>query len=114
MQLNDLPKEALKSWSPIPEGVPYTQKDVAILYVATCLGGETGELLNKVKKMFRMKYYTKAHGEEELEKKVKEEFADVLFYIARLADLMSVDMEKEFTTKMEENIRRYGLKNNKE
>lgn len=108
MNLEDLKKESKKTWSPLPEGLTYSPKDVEMLYIATCLGGETGELLNKVKKSFRVKYYTKGHAEENVEEHIKEEVADVLYYIARLAALLEIDMEKEFMKKMDENIKRYG------
>ncbi len=110
MKLNEIKKESLRSWSHIPNGVDYEEDDIAKLYVATALAGEVGELLNKIKKMFRKKYYTSAHAEKELEEGIKDEFADVLFYMGRLADMMNIDLEAEFRKKMEENIKRYGLK----
>jgi NTP pyrophosphatase (non-canonical NTP hydrolase) len=108
MKLNDLQNESKKTWS-LPKGSKFTDEDVEMLYIATCLGGETGELLNKIKKSFRLKYYTKGHAEDNVDEHIKEEVADVLYYISRLAELLNIDMEKEFAKKMEENVKRYGM-----
>jgi NTP pyrophosphatase (non-canonical NTP hydrolase) len=109
MRLNDLPAITRKTWTIPATGKKYKPKDIEMLYIATCLGGESGELLNKIKKVFRYKYFTKAHSEKDLAKKVKEEMTDVLYYVSRLADLLDVNMEKELESRMKENVKRYGM-----
>lgn len=108
MDINDLVKESAKTWKHA-KGANYTDQDVEILYVSNALGGEMGELQNKVKKYIRQKYWTTAHSTGSEKESINEEVADILFYVARLSELLSIDMEKEFKKKMEENVKRYGL-----
>ena len=109
MELNDVVKESKKTWnhSPVER---YADDDVELIYLAGCLGGEVGELQNMIKKHFRGKYYSKGHPlQGDIKKFAGTEIADILYYTSRLAELLNVDMEKEFRKKMEENTKRYNV-----
>ena len=107
MKLNDIIKESKKTWKN-EKLMNYSDSDVELLFLGTALGGEDGELQNKVKKYFRYKYYSQSHASDVELAKAKEEVTDVLFYIGRIAEKLGMDVEKEFEKKMEENVKRFG------
>jgi NTP pyrophosphatase (non-canonical NTP hydrolase) len=106
MDLNDVISESKKTWKN-EKPVKYDEKDLETIYVSLALGGEVGELQNKIKKYFRRKYYTKGHSEGDELKQVGEEVADILYYLGRLSELLDMDPSVEFMKKMEENKKRY-------
>jgi len=61
------------------------------LYYVLGIGGETGELLEKIKKHFRDDY-----GEmtEEKKQEIIKEMGDCLWYHARLADVLGIDFNE--------------------
>jgi NTP pyrophosphatase (non-canonical NTP hydrolase) len=70
------------------------------LYYVLGIGGETGELLEKIKKHFRDDYGVMT--EKKLEE-IKKEMGDCLWYHARLADILGIkldDVAKENITKL--------------
>ena len=107
MNINDTIKATEETWiHEHPE--KYDSKDVEVLYVAACLGGEVGELQNVLKKLFREKYYNRGHAfKGDVKEFAGTEVADIMFYLARVAKLLDIDMEKEFAKKMEINRKRY-------
>lgn len=108
MEINKMVEETRKTWFASHEG-EYSKRDVELLYATLALGGEVGELQNKVKKLFRLKYYTEGHSPEGGVDAIGEEIADTLFYVSRIADLLGIDADRAFTEKMAENVKRYGL-----
>ena len=57
-----------------------------LMYLALGLTGETGEVANKVKKLFR-------DGEsQELRTELAKELGDVMWYMARLSSVLKVDL----------------------
>ncbi len=111
MEINKIVEETRKTWFASHDG-NYSKGDVELLYATLALGGEVGELQNKVKKIFRTKYYTEGHPSSTGIEAIGEEIADTLFYLSRIADLLEIDIEKEFAKKMAENVKRYGLADN--
>lgn len=69
------------------------------LYYVLGIAGETGELIEKVKKHFRDDY---GQMTEKKIDEIKKEMGDVLWYHARLADVLDID----FSEVAEENIRK--------
>jgi NTP pyrophosphatase (non-canonical NTP hydrolase) len=41
--------------------------------------------------------------------KIKEEMADVLYYLIRMADILKIDLEKEFWNKLTQNEAKYPI-----
>ena len=71
----------------------------AWLYYVLGIGGEAGELLEKIKKHFRDDYGQMT--DKKLDE-IKKEMGDVLWYCARLADVLGID----FSEVAEENMRK--------
>lgn len=74
-----------------------------LLYLATALSGETGELANQVKKVYR--------GDTKLSAAVvpiSEELADVFIYTLKLATQLGIDLEGAFLGKLTSNRRRFA------
>ena len=61
------------------------------LYYVLGIGGETGELIEKIKKLFR-----DDHGQmtEERKKLIVKEMGDCFWYHARLASLLGIDLNE--------------------
>jgi NTP pyrophosphatase (non-canonical NTP hydrolase) len=59
-----------------------------LMYLALGLGGEAGEIQNKVKKIYR-----DDANSEELRSEIAKEIGDVLWYVARLARSLDVPIE---------------------
>ncbi len=69
------------------------------LYYILGIGGESGELIEKVKKHFRDDYGVMT--DKKLEE-IKKEMGDCFWYHARLADILNIDLNDV----VEENIRK--------
>jgi len=65
------------------------------LYYVLGVGGETGELLEKIKKHFRDDYGVMT---EEKKKEIIKEMGDIQWYIARLADVLEIKFDDVATT----------------
>ncbi|MFA5188588.1 MAG: MazG nucleotide pyrophosphohydrolase domain-containing protein [Patescibacteria group bacterium] len=81
-----------------------------LLYLMTCLAGETGELANLVKKYYREKvrnYRLPTDGQEDFLSLMKEELTDVFIYTIILSYMLDVDLEKEFFNKLKKNEERF-------
>ena len=61
------------------------------LYYVLGIAGETGELMEKIKKLFRDK---KGVIDDEFKKAVIKEMGDVLWYMARLASWFDIDFRE--------------------
>ncbi|MGC8567878.1 MAG: MazG nucleotide pyrophosphohydrolase domain-containing protein [Candidatus Micrarchaeia archaeon] len=107
MDLHEMLEETESTWNITPIH-HYEDKDVEILYISTALNGELGELQNKIKKLFRKKYYTEGHSSDSIEAEIPEEIADVLYYFLRLCKALDIDIEKAFADKMKINRERYS------
>jgi len=68
------------------------------LYYVLGIAGESGELMEKIKKLFRDK-----NGiiDAEFKEAVIKEMGDVQWYMARLADWFAIDFESIFVTNVE-------------
>jgi NTP pyrophosphatase (non-canonical NTP hydrolase) len=68
------------------------------LYYVMGLGGESGEILEKIKKLFRDK-----NGviDQEFKDILKKEMGDVLWYMARLADQFDIEFSDVAKTNIE-------------
>lgn len=69
----------------------------ALSYVIMALGGEVGEIQNKFKKVLRGDPGAVNHDgtalSREKERQIYEEFVGVVYYIARLAEELGVELE---------------------
>lgn len=83
MQLNDYQNEAIKT---AVDG-EYDE----IMYRAIGLGGESGECLNQVKKIFRDDYGRLTRDRQD---KLRSELGDVMWYIAALAHSLDLTLEE--------------------
>lgn len=73
------------------------------LYYVLGLGGETGELIEHVKKHFRDDY---GEMSEERLKNIIGEMGDCMWYIARLCSMFDIDFEEVFLMNCEKLARR--------
>lgn len=68
----------------------------SLSYYAMGLGGESGELLNKIKKIIRGDYGTELP--EEKRKDIQQELGDILWYIAALCTFFGFGMNEVMTS----------------
>ena len=80
--------------------------DPGWLYYVLGIAGETGELIEKIKKLFRDK---NGIVDDEFKEAVIKEMGDVQWYQARLADWFGIKFEEIFTTNVEKLHRRKEL-----
>lgn len=71
-------------------------------YLALGLGGEAGEVLNEIKKLYRDK------DDAEARRKVKEEMGDLLWYLVRLCDELDFDILEILDMNVKKLKERYG------
>lgn len=84
MQLNEYQEKA-------SETAQFDERPVhPIAYVTLGLAGETGEVVEKVKKLFRN---DKGNVSEEKREDLKKELGDVLWYLSQLAHLLGIPLE---------------------
>jgi NTP pyrophosphatase (non-canonical NTP hydrolase) len=77
-----------------------------LLYLGVALSGEVGEFNNLVKKLYRSKIFKKENIEN-IDEKIREEFADIFIYLLLIAMLLNIDIEKEFLKKLGINRKRF-------
>ena len=65
----------------------------ALLTYGLGLGGETGEVLEKIKKLYRDKG---GHITPEFKQAMKKEIGDVLWYICMIANKLNITLEEVF------------------
>lgn len=80
---------------------PSTKDDVC--YLGLCLAGEVGEVLNHIKK-----YERGSKNMAELRMDAADELADVLIYLAMLANALEVDLAYEYDRKRVINEARFS------
>jgi dCTP diphosphatase len=74
--------------------------------LSTALMVEAGELAEIFQWMTTEESHQVMHTEKQAAK-VREELADVFFFVLRLSDKLGVDLESAFTEKMKKNNERY-------
>lgn len=79
-----------KEYQARTEATAIYDDDIAMLYTALGLCSEAGEVAGKIKKVLRDNngIFTPAHIQD-----ISSEIGDVLWYVARLAASMSLDLE---------------------
>ena len=81
-----------------------------LLFFATALAGELGEFANLVKKYYRQeKLNTKVTTDDKRDYKpeMKEEIIDIFTYLLIVANILDIDIEKEYLAKLEKNKQRF-------
>lgn len=76
--------------------------------LAMALAGESGELL-EIFQWLTPVQSNEVMQDHERAMQVREEMADVLAYLLRLADVLDVDLEQALTEKIEKNHRKYPV-----
>ncbi|MBU5688501.1 MAG: MazG nucleotide pyrophosphohydrolase domain-containing protein [Candidatus Aenigmatarchaeota archaeon] len=76
-------------------------------YLVVALTGEIGEYANIVKKASRDFEHLKENISEEKKKQLTEELVDCFIYIIITANLLGIDLEKEYLEKLEKNKQRF-------
>ena len=76
--------------------------------LSMALAGEAGELLELFQWLTQEESHALADSPEEMAK-VREELADILIYLVRLADKLGVDLEEAALEKIETNAERYPV-----
>ncbi len=88
----------------------YPKIGKSFVYPVLGLGGEVGELLNKVKKIFRDK---KGRLTKEAKLAIKGELGDILWYVAEIATAFNFSLEevaKENIEKLKDRAKRGKIK----
>lgn len=80
--------------------------------LAAALSVEASELL-EIFQWMTVADERRCQTDRELRRKIGKEMADVFFYLMRLSDVLGVDVEKEFKSKMRENARKYPVRASK-
>ncbi len=76
--------------------------------LSMALAGEAGELLELFQWLTQEESSALADSPEDMAK-VREELADILIYLVRLADKLGVDLEEAALAKIETNAERYPV-----
>ncbi|MFF3402171.1 nucleotide pyrophosphohydrolase [Streptomyces sp. NPDC002659] len=76
--------------------------------LAMALAGESGELL-EIFRWLTPEQSTKVMQDSDRAVQVREEMADVLAYLLRLADALDLDLEQALVEKIEKNRRKYPV-----
>jgi NTP pyrophosphatase (non-canonical NTP hydrolase) len=76
--------------------------------LAMALAGESGELL-EIFQWLTPEQSARVMQEADRGEQVREEMADILAYLLRLADVLDVDLEKALTEKIEKNRHKYPV-----
>ncbi|MFG2895238.1 nucleotide pyrophosphohydrolase [Streptomyces sp. NPDC048248] len=87
-----------REWQPF-----HTPKNLAM-----ALAGESGELL-EIFQWLTPEQSAQVMQNSERSQHVREEMADVLAYLLRLADVLDVDLEQALADKIEKNRRKYPV-----
>lgn len=83
------------------------QKDFSLLYFAVGLGGECGEVLNEVKKVYRKDEQV---SEEDRQKLILE-LGDVVWYVTAISKKLDVSLEEVLQSNATKLIKRNEEKN---
>lgn len=84
---------------------------IELLFCSNALAGETGELCNYVKKLYRPvnKAMLKTLTKNQLLDNISKELPDIIFYVVLIAIILDIDLDKAFWDKMEYNAKKYGV-----
>ena len=77
--------------------------------IVMALAGEVGELI-ELFQWLTEKQSRELRVDKGLKTKVEHEIADIFFYLCRLSDLLEIDLERAFWTKLEISSRKYPVK----
>lgn len=94
-ELTNLTGERSKDWFKVPQHE--SLNDAHLLYLSNELGGESGELQNKVKKLVRENWGMQ--GSRTTLEEVKAEMADVIICVANIAAALQIDLQEEVVKK---------------
>ena len=92
----------------------FTDNPDDLLFFATALAGELGEFANLVKKYYRQeKLNTNVESDDKRDYKsgMKEEIIDIFTYLLIVANILDIDIEKEYLAKLEKNKQRFKKNN---
>ncbi len=81
--------------------------ETSLEFHAISLGGETGELLNKIKKYLRWQQAMKG-GENDI-RAIQDEIADVIICAALVANYFGIDLETAVSQKFNETSCKHGF-----
>jgi NTP pyrophosphatase (non-canonical NTP hydrolase) len=98
MTLEEIVQQCIEDSS---EWFPKASHDLSFL--ALCLGGETGEFQNKVKKVWRG-----SASLAEMYPGLKDEAIDIFIYLCNIAAVLDFDLEEEYRAKRAFNQQRFG------
>ena len=98
MDLNDIVAEVLKDSD---DWFEETARDPQMNLI--CIIGEIGEFANEMKKVERG-----THSYADQYPKMKEELTDVFIYVAKMAGLLGMDLEREYHVKRARNVERFA------
>lgn len=87
-----------REWEPF-----HTPKNLAM-----ALAGESGELL-EIFQWLSQEQSKAVMGNPGKAREVRDELADILFYLVRLAEKLDVDLEEAFWDKMKQNAEKYPV-----
>lgn len=79
------------------------KKDFSLLYFAVGLGGECGEVLNDVKKIYRDKDEKMS---DEDKNKIASELGDVIWYVTAISKKLNIPLEKVLEMNKDKLIKR--------
>lgn len=109
MRFDRLLQEALETWR-LTASKEYDGNDVILLFVGNALGGEVGELQNKISKLFRQSYQPLANYRDPDGQDLGEEIADVLYYILILSHELKIDLDAALAAKITEDSAKEALR----
>ena len=110
-ELQALQASADKRWGFVFEGDNSSFEEnerllQSMMFCTLAICGEAGELANKIKKLSRASMWGVNTAKVDIDD-VREELADILAYLLKLANEMKVDLEEAYREKMERNDARF-------
>ena len=87
------------------------QKDFSLLYYGVGLGGESGEVLNEIKKIYRKNKEEEKPISKEDRQKLILEMGDVMWYMTAMAQKIDVSLEEVLEMNKDKLIKRNENKN---
>ncbi len=109
MELSDLQQQQKEHDSTYWDNGAEQSLSGQLLMCAVCIAGESGEFAGIAKKI-RLKEEGCGYPEydnRELEKEVREELVDVFIYTLITANVLGIDIEREYQKKQQKNIERH-------
>jgi NTP pyrophosphatase (non-canonical NTP hydrolase) len=100
----DFDKEYFKKFWEINDEKTFIER---LQYLTVALAGEIGEYANIVKKISRDFENLNDAVSDERKQSLIEEMTDCFIYIIIIANLLGIDLEKEYMKKLEKNKKRF-------